>query len=223
MKLTDFILALPKTLFFNFKYFKFKDALKLPIIISRQTKLHKTKGSISILSPLKTGMIQIGFGNVGIFDKKYSRTILEIDGEIVFQERAFIGHGSKISIGKQGKVYIGNNVRSSAELTLVCQQEIVLKENVLFSWETLVIDTDFHHTINTQTNERSKTCHAPIVIENNVWVGARSIILKGSYIPAGCIIGSGSVITKKKDIEPESLLAGNPAVIKKRHITLDLD
>ena len=55
----------------------------------------------------------------------------------------------------------------------------------------------------------------PIVIEDDVWIGARVIILKGVTIGKGSIIGAGSVVTK--DVEPYSIVGGNPAkLIRKR-------
>lgn len=55
---------------------------------------------------------------------------------------------------------------------------------------------------------------APIVIEDDVWVSAHSIILKGVTIGARSIIGAGSVVTKS--IPADCVAAGNPCrVIKK--------
>ena len=53
----------------------------------------------------------------------------------------------------------------------------------------------------------------PIIIEDDVWIGFNSIILKGVTIGKGAIIAAGSVVTK--DIPPFSMVAGNPAKIIK--------
>jgi maltose O-acetyltransferase len=54
-----------------------------------------------------------------------------------------------------------------------------------------------------------------IVIEDDVWIGARVIVLKGVHIGKGAILGAGSVVTK--DVPSYSIVAGNPArVIKWR-------
>ena len=49
----------------------------------------------------------------------------------------------------------------------------------------------------------------PIVIEDDVWIGSRVIILPGVVIGKGSIIGAGSVVTK--DVEPYTIVGGNPA------------
>lgn len=54
-----------------------------------------------------------------------------------------------------------------------------------------------------------------IIIEDNVWIGANTIILDGVTIGEGCVIGGGSVITKS--IPPYSIAVGNPCkIIKNR-------
>lgn len=56
--------------------------------------------------------------------------------------------------------------------------------------------------------------HAPVVIEDNVWIGERVTILKGVTIGRGGVIGCDSVVTK--DVPPYCIAAGNPARIVKR-------
>jgi len=51
----------------------------------------------------------------------------------------------------------------------------------------------------------------PIVIEDDVWIGANATILKGVRISRGSIVGSGAVVTK--DVPPYSIVGGNPAKI----------
>jgi acetyltransferase-like isoleucine patch superfamily enzyme len=96
--------------------------------------------------------------------------------------------------------------------SLVAAERIVIGNNVLIGANTIVIDTDFHpldplerrlHPANTMT--------APVVIEDDVFVGMNSLILKGAHIGRGSIIGAGSVATKS--IPAGVIVAGNPAQI----------
>lgn len=56
----------------------------------------------------------------------------------------------------------------------------------------------------------------PVTIEDNVWIGAKAIILTGVKLGEGCVIGAGSIVTK--DIPAYSIAVGSPAkVVKKRN------
>lgn len=59
-----------------------------------------------------------------------------------------------------------------------------------------------------------KTKSGDLVIEHDVWIGARAIIFSGITIGTGAVIGAGSVV--KKDVLPYSVVAGNPAIEKKK-------
>jgi acetyltransferase-like isoleucine patch superfamily enzyme len=207
-----------KTLYFNFKMLPVKQALKLPVFIGKHTKFISLKGIIKFESPLKSGMIKIGFGSVGIIDQSYARTLIEINGEVVFKGKALFGNGSKISIGKNGILNIGNNFCISASSTIVCFESVTLGNDVLFSWEILLMDTDFHETINTNTLEINHKISKPIFLGNNIWVGTRCTILKGTIIPSNTIVAANTLLNKKFNIEENCLLAGNPASIRKNNI-----
>jgi acetyltransferase-like isoleucine patch superfamily enzyme len=54
----------------------------------------------------------------------------------------------------------------------------------------------------------------PVIIEENVWIGANAVILPGVKIGKNSIVGAGSIVTK--DVEENVIVAGNPARIIKR-------
>ena len=63
--------------------------------------------------------------------------------------------------------------------------------------------------------EQGETFYPKTIIEDDVWIGARVLILPGRRIGKGSIIAAGSVITK--DVAPYSIVGGNPAhLIKTR-------
>lgn len=55
---------------------------------------------------------------------------------------------------------------------------------------------------------------APIVVESKAWIGCNSILLKGVTIGEGAVIAAGSVVTRS--VEPWTLVAGNPATVKRK-------
>jgi acetyltransferase-like isoleucine patch superfamily enzyme len=204
-----------KTIYFNFKFFPFKNAMLFPVILSRNVYLKDLKGKVVIENKLRYGMVRIGFGEVGIFDEKKSRTILQLFGKLVFIGSAQIGHGSKISIGEKGCVIIGNNFKVTAETAIVSHEKIVFGDNCLLSWDILIMDTDFHAIRDLENKQLNK--NKEVVLGNNVWVGCRATILKGSIIPSHSVVGANSVVNSKFEIR-NSIYTGNPARMIKTDI-----
>lgn len=202
-----FALALPKSLYFNVKYLGLRDALKLPIIVSHRVWLFRARGSVRITAPLAFGMIKIGFGEVSIFDQWKSRAIWEVTGDVIFNGRCSLGHGSKISVGDGALLTIGRNFVITAESALVCKKEITIGDDTLFSWDILVMDTDFHPII----DERGARINpdAEVIIGDRVWVGCRALILKGAVIPSGCVVAAGATIAREFTGE-NTILGGSP-------------
>lgn len=75
------------------------------------------------------------------------------------------------------------------------------------------MDSNGHEALMDNPAERIKSQDKdkPIVIEDNVWVGCNSIILKGVTIGEGSIVSAGSVVMD--DVPPYSIVRGNPAVV----------
>lgn len=213
------ILSIPKSLYVSIRLFPLRDALKLPCLVRYNTKILDLKGQIKVINGIvKPFMFHFGFGSVGAFDKRYERSILQIGGILEIEGKATFGHGCRICVTKNTIVHIGADFVNTAAMTLICAHNIYIGKQVTVSWNVLIMDTDWHNTINTKTN--SVGCHyRPIYIGDKTWIGTRSIILKGSYLPKGCIVGAGAVVTKQYK-EENICIAGNPASIVKKDITM---
>ncbi|MCD7714048.1 MAG: hypothetical protein LUI08_03855 [Prevotella sp.] len=160
--------------------------------------------------------MKFGFGNVGIFDKRYERPILEIDGDIEISGNATFGMCSRLCVMKGGKLSIGGNFVNTAKMTVVCGKSITIGGNFLASWDTMIMDTDFHDVENVATGTLREKMK-PITIGNNVWMGMRSIILKGSVLPNDCVVAAQSVVNKAF-VKPCVVIGGNPAVVKLENV-----
>lgn len=126
-----------------------------------------------------------------------------------------------ISSNLQGAIYlengaslkIGNNVGMSSTRMWI-HDSVTIGDNVKIGACVLITDTDAHpldYLARRTSNDGTKS--APIVIEDDIWVGAHSIILKGVTIGARSIIGAGSVVTKS--IPADCVAAGNPCKVIK--------
>lgn len=208
-----------KTIYFNFTYLPFKQAIKFPFLISKNVYLLKTKGQIVLEGTIETGMIQIGFGEVGIFDKKKSRSIWQVSGKIIFKGTARLGHGSKISISENAVLEFGNNFNITAESAIACHNNITFGQDCLVSWECLIMDTDFHKIYNDKKELINPS--NPIFIGDKVWIGCRNTILKGTKIANNSIIGANSRIAS--DISDKSgVFVGNPPKLVKENISWEI-
>ncbi len=122
-----------------------------------------------------------------------------------------------LKVEKEATLKIGNNVNMSST-AIVCCEEITIKDNVKIGGNVTIYDSDFHSL---QVVERTKIkedlslrVNKPVVIEENVFIGAHSTILKGVTIGKNAIIGAGSIVTR--NIPENEIWGGNPAkVIRK--------
>lgn len=98
---------------------------------------------------------------------------------------------------------------------IVAENHIEIGHRVTVGANTTIVDTDFHPLAVLARQQRPQDgANAPIRIEDDVFIGMQSLILKGVHIGAASVIGAGSVVTR--DIPPGVVAAGNPAqVIRK--------
>ena len=68
--------------------------------------------------------------------------------------------------------------------------------------------------INVPMNKQGFSEEQPVIIGNDVWIGANVIILPGVKIGTGSVIGAGAVVTK--NVEEYTVVGGNPAAVLKR-------
>jgi len=107
------------------------------------------------------------------------------------------------------RLTIGDNVGISGG-SIVASHSIEIGDNTLIGADCLIIDTDFHPL--NPFNRRYSTQNvsdAPVSIGRNVFIGMRSIILKGVTIGDNAVIGAGSVVAS--NVPPSAIVAGNPA------------
>lgn len=111
------------------------------------------------------------------------------------------------ALSPESVIQIGYNVGVSG--ATISGKKIFIGDNVLIGSGVLITDSDAH-ALNPKLRDKAEFIKtAPIFIEDDVFIGARSIILKGVTIGKGSVIGAGSVVSK--DIPINEIWAGNPA------------
>lgn len=114
-------------------------------------------------------------------------------------------------VAKGKKINIGCNVGIS-QTALIAIDNITIGDNVKMGGGVKIYTSDFHSlnpVIRMSDQDMENRKSAPVIIHNNVFIGAYSIILKGVEIGDNSIIGAGSVVTKS--VPENEIWAGNPA------------
>lgn len=112
---------------------------------------------------------------------------------------------------ENAKISIGSNVGIS-QSTLVAHANIIIGNNVKIGGGTCIYTSDFHSLnadIRRTDNDKENKMVSPVQIGDDVFIGAKCMILKGVKIGNRSIIGAGSVVTK--NIPDDEIWAGNPA------------
>jgi acetyltransferase-like isoleucine patch superfamily enzyme len=151
----------------------------------------------------------------GSIDKRVQNSVIKIGRDCLIE-------GALVTETNESSINIGNNTYIGGGTLIDCVKSICIGNDVLISYGCVLADSD-NHSISYSIRKKdladwklrkhdwTTTNTKPITISTGVWIGARSIILKGVTIGEGAVVGAGSVVTK--DIPPWTIVAGNPARI----------
>lgn len=124
---------------------------------------------------------------------------------------------SSLHVKTNAYLKIGNNSGITGT-TIHVHERIEIGNNVNIGAGCLIFDTNFHSVDYRIRIDRSIDLSfvetKPIIIKDNVFIGARSIITKGVTIGQNSIVGAGSVVVKS--IPDNEVWGGNPAVFIKK-------
>ncbi len=118
--------------------------------------------------------------------------------------------GAKIRVRKSGRCIIGNNTSINSNNMIACHERIEIGDNCQFSPNVQLYDHD-HDFRDPGGLNAMRYKSSPIRIGDNVWIGANTVVLRGTEIGDNCIIGAGSVVKGKYE-------AGSVIVQKRKEL-----
>jgi len=194
-----------KTVYFNFHYLPFKQAIKLPILL-RKPHFIKLRGNVIIDAPeVKFGMIIMGkLVNTCNPD---SGTIFDLDGTLIFKGTAVFANNSAIMIQDGGVITLGDHMDCAGQIK--CAKSVEFGNDCVLAYNSMVMDSDWHALTDVVTGKLVKKT-APVKIGNNNFISFNCLVTKGTQTPDFCTFTYNSHLCKKYDVEPYSLLGGNP-------------
>lgn len=147
--------------------------------------------------------------------QKHRRSVLQIGPNMELRSTARSNplgpsHPVILSTRRPGaRLIIGGGFRMTGG-SLVCEEAITIGDRVTIGCNSIIADTDFHPLDVAQRHaDFLSGATAPIVIEDDVFIGMNVLVLKGVRLGKGCVIGAGSVVSA--DVPPRSIAAGSPA------------
>jgi acetyltransferase-like isoleucine patch superfamily enzyme len=151
-----------------------------------------------IMTRVEHSTISIGDRSVLISDSRY--TALGVRSPVILRTLMPGAH-----------LRIGDDVGLSG--AVICAAlAVAIGNGCLVGADVMIFDNDFHpveHPARRYSTQDDASQFAPVVIERNVFIGARSIICKGVTIGQNSVIGAGSVVTRS--VPENSVYAGSPA------------
>lgn len=113
-------------------------------------------------------------------------------------------------------ISVGDNVNLGYRPTLIAaRSKIVIGDNVMFGPEVTIrggnhrVDIVGKPMIAVSDDEKRPEDDPGVVIQDDVWVGTRAIILAGVTIGRGAVVAAGALVTK--DVPQYAIVGGNPA------------
>lgn len=208
-----------KTLWFNFKALPLRLAIRVPILISWNVKVRKV-GHIEIQDPITPGMISIGVIKITPWESNADQIIFSNEGKITFGGRAKIHPGVRLAVMPNAQLTLGERTMLGCRSRVICARSITLGHDVRLSWDSQMFDTDFHFLTNLQTGHTSQR-QRDVRIGDNVFIGNRCTIGKGTILPNGAIVSCCTKLTGDFSQQGEQvLIKGNPAQIISQGYTI---
>ena len=128
-----------------------------------------------------------------------------------------LGQGVRLNAGARldleapgARIVVGDFTFLNERASVSAHQLVTIGSRCAIGFDVLIMDADGH-----SVDGRPST--APVTIGDDVWIGARAMVLKGVSIGDGAVIGACSLVTR--DVPPGALVAGNPARVIREQVS----
>lgn len=147
---------------------------------------------------------------VGPRVRLWGRPAVLVEGALIVADRVQLVSTLapiELAAGVGARLEIGEGTYINYGCSIAALQHVQIGPRCHIGTYVQITDNNFHRLEPERRDERPPS--RPVVLEENVWLGARVIVLPGVRVGAGSAVAAGSVVTK--DIPPRSLAAGVPA------------
>jgi len=209
----------PKTLYFNFRMFAFKTAVKLPVFFYGRIRFNALNGQVLIKAPITRGMVRFGF-NYELIRAAMGTSEMKIDGILIINGAFSTGIDYAVIIEKEGVLEIGASSYLGSRTKIIVTKRVSLGRYFRLSYESQILDSNFHYMLDVETNEIPRL-DDEVIINDYCWIGNRTTILKSTKTPSYLTVASNSLLNKDytRFIKEKSLIGGIPAKLIRTNVT----
>jgi len=177
-------------------------ALRLPRVTGEQVRRRLSKSGVG--AHLLGLWLRRHFQRAGIIVVQGWFPFPAVDnrGRIEVENCAFFP-GVHLECWKGAQIQIGNGTYLNRNAEIVAARSVTIGNDCKIARDVIIMDTDQHPLPSGELVAR------PVVIQDRVWIGSRSIVLKGVTIGHDAVIGAGSVVTR--DVPARAVVGGVPA------------
>jgi len=209
-----------KTIYINFKMLPFEQARHLPIIIFGKCSIQSLSGKIIFSSRIQFGMLGLG-QRYEVFSKESGKAELNIQGDLIIQNKAQFGYDYKIFVAKNATLTLGNMASMASQAKIICTQNITLGKFCRLGSECQIIDTNFHNLKNVKTNEVFNK-NNDILLGSFNFISNRVSVLGKAVTSDYCTVASNTLLNKDYSSFGENIILGGiPAKLVKENIVRD--
>lgn len=122
-----------------------------------------------------------------------SEITLDKGGKLSIGDNFKMRDGAKIRVRKGAVCKIGKNTSVNCNNMIACHDRVIIGDNVQLSSNVQIYDHDHDFRVKDGI-KAGKYKTTPIEIGNNVWIGANSVILRGTHLGNNCVVGAGCIV-----------------------------
>jgi acetyltransferase-like isoleucine patch superfamily enzyme len=149
---------------------------------------------------------------VGLFTRVYGRPHIHNRGTLIVGERVLIWSTTattELAVFPGGTLEIGDATTINYGTSIAATGLVRLGRGCRLGTHVMILDNDFHEL----EDRDAMPAPRPVILEDNVWLANRAIVLPGVTIGHDAVVGAGSVVMTS--IPPRSVALGNPARVVK--------
>ncbi len=157
-----------------------------------------------------SGKVELGYKRIS-GSKLETRLLVGNNGTLNL-DRGTIYYGADIEVFDSAKLTIGNNFVFNINTTIICGDQITIGKDVRFGRDVTIRDNNGNHFISRKVYRDKR----PVEIGQHSWLCEKALIMPGSKIGSGVIVGAGSVVSGR--LPNFTLATGSPAKIVDENI-----